>query len=260
LHVLWETGGRIGEIANLKVGDLEFNKGECQANLYGKTGSRRVLLLESVRDLQEHLKVRNAKSPDDFVFVLIGTTNNGQPITYSSISRVLKKVLIDSGVKKKIYPHLFRHSRASYLASKGLNEAQLCSIFGWALGSKQVRTYIHLSLQQVQDAYKQIYVIKKAEETKNDLIKCQVCSEMNPTQNNTCQNCYNPLTIQGALKVRQEKELIQQDRDMLQKIFAEAFKIATTNNLSLEEAQKEAVKIIAQQQAQPKPITVSASV
>jgi len=50
-------------------------------------------------------------------------------------------------------------------------------------------------MQQVQDAYKQIYGIKKAEEHQEDLIKCQVCNEMNHSKFDTCQNCYNPLTI-----------------------------------------------------------------
>jgi len=245
LHVLWETGARIGEIANLRIADLAFSQGECQLNLYGKTGSRRVLLLESVRDLQNYIKVRNAKSPNDLVFVLLGTVNNGEGITYNAVATLLKKVIVDAKIQKQVYPHLFRHSRASYLASKGLSEAQLCQIFGWQLGSKQVRTYIHLSMQQVQDAYKQIYGIKKAEEHQEDLIKCQVCNEMNPSKFDTCQNCYNPLTIQGALKIKQEKELIQQDRDTLQKIFAEAFRIASEKKLNLEEAQVEATKNIA---------------
>ncbi|MFA6064891.1 MAG: tyrosine-type recombinase/integrase [archaeon] len=246
LHLLWESGARIGEVANLKVGDLDFDKGECQANLYGKTGSRRILLLESVRDIQNYIKVRNAKNPDEFVFVLIGKHNQDKPITYASVVVVLEKAVAESGLKKKVHPHLFRHSRASYLASKGMNEAQLCTVFGWTIGSKQVRTYIHLSMSQVQDAYKQIYGIKKVEETKNDLIKCQVCDEVNSASNATCQNCYNPLTIQGALKIKKEKEVTEFDRDISQKVFAEAFRLMEQNKLTKEQAQQEAVKTVAE--------------
>ena len=252
MHLLWESGARIGEIANIKVGDLEFNKGECQANLYGKTGSRRILLLESVRDIQNYIIVRNAKSPDDFAFILIGKHNQHQPITYASVALVIQKAVKNAGLKKTVYPHLFRHSRASYLASKGLNEAQLCSIFGWVLGSKQVRTYIHLSQQQVQDAYKQIYGIKKVEETQNDLIKCQLCNEINPATNITCQNCYNPLTIQGALQIKQEKQIIEQDRDISQQVFAETIKLIQNQHLPVKEAQKQAISIIAKKQIQTK--------
>ena len=245
IHLLWETGARVGEIGNLKMKDLEFNKGECRINLMGKTGSRRVLLLESVRDLQNHIKIRNPKNSDDFVFILEGTRNKGKQVTYNSIQQIIGNTMRKTKINKKIHAHLFRHSRATYLASQGLSEAQLCIIFGWIIGSKQTRTYIHLSGAQVEAAYKGLYGLQKPEEHKQDLIKCTICNEMNNAQNNVCQQCYNPLTIQGALKIKQEKEVIQFDRDISQKVFAEAFRLMTQNKSTPEEAQAEAVKAVA---------------
>ncbi|MFA5358094.1 MAG: tyrosine-type recombinase/integrase, partial [archaeon] len=205
LATLWETGARVGEVANLKIADLNFNKGECQANLYGKTGSRVALLLESVRDLKNYLQVRNAKSQDEFVFVLLGKNNNGQPITYSAVKRMLEHATQDAGIKKQVHPHLFRHSRASFLASKGMNESVLCSVFGWQIGSKQVRTYIHLSGQQVQSQLKEkVYGIKKPEEHQQEFLACSICGEINESLANECKNCYNPLTVTGALKLKKE--------------------------------------------------------
>ena len=86
--------------------------------------------------------------------------------------------------------------------------------------------------------------------TTPQLTKCTVCGEMNASTNDGCQNCFNPLTIQGALKVRQEKELLEHDRDISQKVFTEAVRIAVQQRLNPEEAQKEAIRIIAQQQMQ----------
>lgn len=133
IHILWETGARIGEIGNIKISDIELNKGECFINLYGKTGSRRVMLVESVRDLQNYLKIRNPQNQEEFLFLLIGTLNHGKPITYNAIQRILQRAVNSIELRKKVYPHLFRHSRASYLASKGLSEAQLCMVFGWQI-------------------------------------------------------------------------------------------------------------------------------
>jgi integrase/recombinase XerD len=249
LHLLWETGARVGEIANLKIKDLEFNQGECRLNLMGKTGSRRVLLLESVRDLQNYLKIRNSTSSDDYVFIHEGVRNKNKQITYGCIAQLIRKLMKKSKINKNIHAHLFRHSRATYLASKGLNEAQLCTIFGWVIGSKQTRTYIHLSGAQVENAYKSLYGIQKPDEHKQDLIKCPTCFEINLATNQTCQNCYNPLTIQGALKLKQEKDLIEHDRDISQKVFAEAFRLISQKNVSVEEAQKEAIRVVAQQDA-----------
>ncbi|MCX6801232.1 MAG: tyrosine-type recombinase/integrase, partial [Candidatus Diapherotrites archaeon] len=250
IHLLWESGARVGEAANLKIKDLEFKKGECRAILTGKTGSRRVLLLECVRDIQNYVKVRNAKSPEDYLFVLEGNRNKGKQITYGGVARVIDDIKEKINMKKRLHPHLFRHSRATYLASKGLSEAQLCMIFGWIIGSKQVRTYIHLSGAQVESAYKKIYGMQKQEETEPQLIRCQVCGEFNPPKNDSCQNCYNPLTIQGALKIKQENELLQHDRNISQKVFAEAFRLVSEQKISIDEAQKQAIKIIAQQTLQ----------
>lgn len=260
VHLLWETGARIGEVANLKLKDLEFNQGECHINLMGKTGSRRVLVLESVRDLQNYVKIRAPKSNEDFIFVMEGVRNKGKQVTYGCVVQILRDATLKAKLTKKVHAHLFRHSRATYLASKGLSEAQLCTIFGWIMGSKQVRTYIHLSGAQVEEAYKRLYGLTKPEESKEQIIKCQICGEANPATNDSCQNCYNPLTIMGALKIKKEKELIQQDRDTLQKIYAEAFKIASTKKISLEEAQVLAAQSVAQQEVKKNTIPVSASI
>jgi len=68
---------------------------------------------------------------------------------------------------------------------------------------------------------------------------------MNSANNSNCQNCYNPLTIQGALKIKQEKEVIQFDRDISQRVFAEAFKLMSQSKMTSDEAQQEAVKVVA---------------
>jgi integrase/recombinase XerD len=254
ISLLWETGARIGEIANLRTQDIQFNKGEATINLFGKTGARRVMILESVRDLKNYLDVRDKNAKHDFVFCLEGTRNKSNPMTHASIIKLIKQATKRASLNKRIHPHLFRHSRASYPASKGLSEAQLCFIFGWTLGSKQVRTYIHLSQQQVQNALlEKVYGIKKEENHEQEIIKCFVCGETNPAGNDTCKNCYNPLTIHGALKIKQEKMLIEQDRDISQKVFIEAMRLINEKQVCPEDAQKEAIKIIAEQQIQRKP-------
>ena len=251
ISLVWETGARIGEIANLRIQDIQFNKGEATINLFGKTGARRVMILESVRDLKNYLTVRSLTTKHDFVFCLEGTRNNSAPMTHAAITKLMKQATERSGLKKRIHPHLFRHSRASYLASKGLSEAQLCFIFGWTLGSKQVRTYIHLSQQQVQNALlEKVYGIKKTENHEQEVVKCFVCGEINQPNTDTCINCYNPLTIQGALKIKQQNEILEQDKDISQKVMAEAFKLIQNKGLTTTEAQKQAIMIIAKQQMQ----------
>ncbi len=248
IHFLWESGCRIGEAINLKMSNLEFHKGECRVNLYGKMGARRILLLECVRDLENYLLVRPDAKPTDPLFVLHGTVNKGKALNHGSVSKLLGELKKRAGVTKNVYAYLFRHSRATYLASQGLSEAQLCLIFGWVLGSKQVATYIHLSGAQVEDAYKKLYGIESVQDQEQKMIKCQICNTVTSAKNDVCLNCHNPLTIQGALKLKQQNDLLEQDRDVSQKVFAEAFKLVIEQKMSLNEAQAEAVRIIAHQQ------------
>jgi site-specific recombinase XerD len=249
IHLLWESGCRVGEAINAKIGNIQFDKGEARINLHGKVGARQVLLLESVRDIKDYLKDRTLSSSDEPLFVTYGSKSKGEPLHHACINRAIARAAERANVKKHVYAYLFRHSRASYLASKGLSEAQLCNIFGWEVGSRQVRTYVHLSGAQVETAYKQLYGIKKLEAPEQQLIQCQICGESNPATNESCQHCYNPLTIQGALKIKQEKDVIQYDRDISQKVFAEAFKLMAQGKLTPEQAQAEAIKIIATKEA-----------
>ena len=249
IHLMWESGARIGEIINCKMNSIEFNKGEARIRMRGKVGERQILLLESVHDLREYYKTRQDAQLEDPLFIQYGTRYKGAPLTHCTVSKMLKKTKTKTNIKKKIYAYLFRHSRASHLASQGLNEAQMCMIFGWAIGSKQPATYIHLSGAQVEQAYKQLYGIEQNQK-RDAMLKCEVCGEMNPSAIDTCNNCYNPLTIQGALKIKQEKEIIQQDRDISQKVFSEAVKLMSEKGISVEDAQKQAIQTIAAQQTQ----------
>ena len=81
---------------------------------------------------------------------------------YRAAVMVLQRAAQRAGIKKKIHPHLFRHSRATYLA-KHLTEAQMKEVFGWTQGSEMASIYVHLSGRDVDDALLKVYGVKKDE-------------------------------------------------------------------------------------------------
>jgi site-specific recombinase XerD len=250
IHLMWESGARIGEIINCKMNSIQFDNGEARIRMYGKVGERQVLLLESVRDLKEYIKTRQGAKQDDPLFVLLGCNGGkGNPITHHAVNKMLRKTKSKVNLNKHVHAYLFRHSRASYLASQGLNEAQLCTIFGWAIGSKQPATYIHLSGSQTEDAYKRLYGIKKPEETEKQLIQCSVCGETNPSKNDTCSNCFNPLNIKGALKIKQENEELVKASKFMQELQSIAFKFVEQGR-SIAEAKVLAMKELVENEAE----------
>ncbi len=62
-----------------------------------------------------------------------------------------KRIAEKAGIKKRIHPHLFRHSRSTHLA-KHLTEAQMKQYLGWVQGSDMAAIYVHLSGRDVDDA------------------------------------------------------------------------------------------------------------
>jgi hypothetical protein len=124
---------------------------------------------------------------------------------------------------------------------------QMRQFFGWAKNSGMPATYAHLSQKNVEDSLRKAVGLEAIVEEE---IRCRVCGTTNKKLAGSCIRCSNPLSVEGFLQLKQENELIQQDRDLSQKVFSEAIKIMQQQNIPVEDAQKEAIRVIASQQIQ----------
>ena len=96
-----------------------------------------------------------------------------------------------AGVKKRVNPHNFRHSRETYLANF-LTEAQMKEFFGWTQDSKMAGVYVHMSGRNVDNALLKIYGIKNDEEKRESIFKpkeCPRCQKVNQATNKFCSRC-----------------------------------------------------------------------
>jgi len=130
---LWEAGCRVGELLGIRRKHVQIDAMGAVLILDGKTGMRRVRVTEAANYLDEWISEGSFK-PDDRIF----------PLSYASFRNRLQVLAVRAGIQKRIYPHLFRHSRATFLASY-LTEAQLCMHHGWTIGSGMPRIYVHLN-------------------------------------------------------------------------------------------------------------------
>lgn len=151
IALLWDIGARIGEVGTLRIKDLVFDDIGLIVHLNGKTGPRRVRAVWSIEYLnewlEEHPERDNPNVPLWFKF-------NSEPLEilkYDAIRRRLVKISEKTGIKKKIHPHLFRHSRCTHMANY-LTEAQMNLYFGWIQGSDMPSVYVHLSGRDIDDA------------------------------------------------------------------------------------------------------------
>jgi site-specific recombinase XerD len=149
---LYESGCRISELLNLKIKNIQLDEYSPIIIVNGKTGSRRIRLIDKDGLLKSWLQTHPCKdNPDEYVFISL-TTNRikNKPIEYRAVVKILKALAVKSGIKKKVNPHNFRHSRATYLANK-LTEAQMKQMFGWTQSSDMASVYVHLSGRDIDE-------------------------------------------------------------------------------------------------------------
>ncbi len=212
LMVLYESGARIGELFALRIKHIEFDRFGALAMLNGKTGMRRVRLIDSVPDLKiwlNHHPLR--EEPDAHLFVML---KDNMPVrSHSTFLRVLDRAKSKAGIKKRIYPHLFRHSRATHLA-QDFTEQELKVIFGWSGGSKMPATYVHLSGGDIdRKILEKRGIIIRGEEYPEPsqplrLKICPNCKEKNSPNANFCMVCGAAISSQEALRNTQKTDMM----------------------------------------------------
>ncbi|MFW6196779.1 MAG: tyrosine-type recombinase/integrase [Thermoplasmatota archaeon] len=219
ISLLWETGARIGELIDLKVEDLRDYDHGYQIVIDGKTGSRRLPLISSVPHLRNWLNNHPDPENGSPLWAKIRGKNAGERVGYRYILKMLKETKKRAGLEKPLNPHHFRHSRATYLASK-FKEAQMCEWFGWVQGSDVPGKYVHMSGRDIDDSYERLHGIQKEEKTEeSDMapIECPRCREMNDPEASFCYQCGQALSTEAAQDIEKEQEEISKDFTQLAK-------------------------------------------
>lgn len=210
VSVLWESGGRVGEIGSLLIKNVQFDEYGGQIVVDGKTGMRRVRLVSSTPDLlawiQDHPLKSNPNAP-----LWVNLDKHHQSMGYRNMCYKIQEIATKAGISKPVNPHHFRHSRATYLC-QFLTEAQMKEYLGWTQDSSAPARYIHLSGKQVDDAILQLNGIKRTETIKQESLfeVCPRCKKSNSTTADLCSSCWLPLKPSAMMevdsKLKQENE------------------------------------------------------
>jgi integrase/recombinase XerD len=215
----YDGGFRIGETLSMKVQNVEFDKYTAVVRVDGKTGPRRVRLTISTPALAAWLSIHPFRNkPDAAVWIGVGTVGKNKPLTYAGARSLLKRLAQRTGLKKRIYTHLMRHSRATELATI-LTEAQMKEHFGWVPGSYMPSTYVHLSGRDVDGAILKAHGISVDEGSmsgaKITLTKCPRCAKDITSEDQFCPACGMVLDAKVAVQLDGERAKADQLMDIL---------------------------------------------
>lgn len=207
---LYESGCRIGELLTMRIKNVHFDEYGAVLNVNGKTGQRRVRIIFSAPKLMQWVENHPMRdNPEAPLWITIGMNHRYTPLRYSTVKDVIKKAARKAGIKKRVYPHLFRHSRATHLA-KHLTEAQMKQYFGWVQGSDMASVYVHLSGRDVDDALLRLNGMK-ADVKHDTLIKtnlCPRCNSANSPDAKFCSNCGMCLDPKTAMELDTTREKV----------------------------------------------------
>jgi len=151
VRILADTGIRAGELLGLRCSDLIERDRATYLRVRGKGDKQRdvplprlgVRLARFVRG-----RVANAR-----MFVTLRRRDGEpRPLTLSGLQKMIRALAKEAGIGRRVYPHLLRHSYATWALSKGMNPIQLADILGHVGLTMIVRNYSHLSSRDAYDA------------------------------------------------------------------------------------------------------------
>lgn len=158
LELLWATGMRISELSGLNFGDLNLEHNEIK--VFGKGSKERIVLISEraksyIQRYIEHARRLVAKdfppppqNEDSPVFI----NNTGYRLNPKTIRNVINSIVDKISLPKKVTPHMFRHSFATYLIENGADLRVVQELLGHASISN-TQIYTHISTKHLTDTY-----------------------------------------------------------------------------------------------------------
>ncbi len=152
-EVLYGGGLRVSELVALDQEDVDARTG--LARVRGKGKKERLAPLgscavEAIRDyIQMRHSVRLPRKARDALFI---NAVDGRRLTTRSVSRILRKRLLEAGLDATLSPHALRHSFATHLLQNGADLRSVQELLGHEhLSTTQI--YTHLTTENLKAIY-----------------------------------------------------------------------------------------------------------
>lgn len=153
IETLYSTGCRVTELTRLTRSDIDFQKGEVY--LFGKGNKHRISYINARAEvaLKKYLFSRDDDNPALFV----SERKPYNALKKTSIECIVRKIGERSGIGRRVYPHLIRHTTATDALQRGMDVFDLQKIFGHEkLNTTMI--YVKLCQENVKYSHKKYIV------------------------------------------------------------------------------------------------------
>ncbi|MDR2966598.1 MAG: tyrosine-type recombinase/integrase [Methanobacteriaceae archaeon] len=147
LALLYSSGLRISELVTLITKDIDLD--ERTMRIRGKGEKDRIVLFDNEVKKLIILYLEFKKTDTDYLFL----NRFNKPLTPRYIQIMIKKYAKTAGIKKKVTPHILRHSFATHLLKNGVDIRVIQQLLGHSnLSTTQIYTSVDMeTLKTVYD-------------------------------------------------------------------------------------------------------------
>lgn len=160
LETLYATGMRVSELTGLELDNLFFEIGFIR--VVGKGNKERLVPVgEIAQSALEHYievvrpKYKSEKNPQkakNKIFL----SQRGNPLSRMSIWNIVNDAAERSGIKKNVYPHIFRHSFATHLLEGGADLRAVQEMLGHS-SIITTEIYTHVDRSMLRQVHKEFH-------------------------------------------------------------------------------------------------------
>ncbi len=152
IMLIYSSGLRRSEAANLKVGDLDIFSGFVR--IMGKGMKERTVPVgdHALEAIKKYLEFRKNPGPQDPLFL----NNSGRKLSDAGVAFIIKKMAKRARFARNINPHALRHSFATHMLNNGCDLRALQEMLGHAnLATTQI--YTHMSIEHLKKVYEKFH-------------------------------------------------------------------------------------------------------
>ena len=149
LEVLYATGLRVSELIGLKVEGVNIEAGFVRCT--GKGTKERIVPMgaSAAEAVSAYLRQRRMRTPTDYLFL----NNRGNKLSRMGFCKILRFYRVQAGIRKKLTPHVLRHSFATHLLERGADLRAVQTMLGHS-NISTTEIYTHVMRERLKEIYK----------------------------------------------------------------------------------------------------------
>ncbi|MFX1363806.1 MAG: site-specific tyrosine recombinase/integron integrase [Promethearchaeota archaeon] len=154
VRLLYSTMARVSELCNIKIRDIDFERGYIQ--LRGKGNKERIVPVDqkTLEIFKEYLKNRIIYDSEEYLLVNTRNQKLNPRVVQADIKTIKEKCGFSES--KIITPHVFRHTGATHLRRSGMDISELQDILGHS-SPNTTRIYAKNDITKLKESYSQMH-------------------------------------------------------------------------------------------------------